>query len=355
MNVRIAHVIGLHFDRKHGSPYWLERQDSLGLDARRDIRSVADFPKLGPMNEVALASRPIEDFIPRSLLHRRDELFIGQTAGTLGRPKFGVHRRDEFQQAFVDPFLAAANRARFPRELNWLFVGPSGPHIIGRAASACARAMGSADPFTIDLDPRWAKKLPSGTFAWRRYLEHVEEQALAIVDAQQIGVIFSTPIVLESLAKRIPPAKVQAIRGIHLGGISVSPAQRELFARQFPRAAILSGYGNSLFGVMPELAFSPETGFDYYPHGLRQIVRIVPAEGGDDRQRLGADVPYGRRGQVVMSRLDEMQLILNLMERDHAERLPPPAWAAADGFVIDGVRDPRPIVNDTVKPATGFY
>ena len=43
----------------------------------------------------------------------------------------------------AEPFVAAAARVHFPRELNWLFIGPSGPHIIGKAARACASAMGS--------------------------------------------------------------------------------------------------------------------------------------------------------------------------------------------------------------------
>ena len=59
------------------------------------------------MDEPALATRPIEDFIPRSLLNRRGELIIAETAGTLGRAKFCVHRRDEFHEAFIEPFLAA--------------------------------------------------------------------------------------------------------------------------------------------------------------------------------------------------------------------------------------------------------
>jgi len=175
------------------------------------------------------------------------------------------------------------------------------------------------------------------------------------MNTQQVGVIFSTPVVLESLAARMSSTQRYAVRGIHLGGMSVSAIQRELFAQQFPRAVILSGYGNSLFGVMPELAFSPETGFDYYPLGLRQVVRIVPVDGGNDHDRLLTDVPVGQRGQVVMSRLDETQLIVNLMERDQAERLAPPVHAAADGFVSDGVRDPRPIESATLKPALGLY
>lgn len=349
-------MLSVHFDPDSGSPYWLDRQRQLGVDARREIRTAADLAKLGPMDEQALSLRPVEDFIPRSLQHRRAELVIGETAGTLGRPKHAVHRQDEFHAAFIEPFLAAAGRVRFPRQCNWLFIGPSGPHIIAKAARACANAMGAADPFTIDLDPRWAKKLPAGTFAWKRYLEHIEEQALAILASQRIGVLFSTPVVLESLGPRMTPSQRRAIRGIHLGGVSVSAAQRQSFQQHFPQAVILSGYGNTLFGMMPELAHAADTGFDYYPHGCRLLARVVAMdERSSPQARLGHDVPPGERGQVVITRLDETQLIINMMERDSAALLPPPASAAEEGFVLPGLRDPQPIVNQTVKPAVGLY
>jgi hypothetical protein len=352
---RLAQVLGIHFDPEGGSPYWLEREAALGFDVCVEIRSVSDLPKLGPMDEMALATRPIEDFIPRSLLHRRRELIIAETAGTLGRAKFCVHRRDEFHKAFVEPFIAAAQRVAFPRGLNWLFIGPSGPHIIGKAAVACANAMGSPDPFTIDLDPRWAKKLVPETFAWHRYLQHVEAQAMTVIESQNVGILFSTPIVLESLAGRIDARRRNEVGGIHLGGVCVSPRQRELFVEMFPNAVILSGYGNSLFGVMPELAFSPAEGFAYYPHGTRLIARVVPADGGSADERLHQNVLFGQRGQVVISRLDETQLIVNMMERDSAVRVAPVLSAVADGFGADGVGDPRPIVNHALKPAVGFY
>lgn len=324
------------------------------MDVRKDIRTTADLVKLGPMDEQAMATRPVEDFVPRSLLHRRREFLIGETAGTLGQPKYAAHRLDEFHAAFVEPFVVAARRVGFPRELNWLFIGPSGPHIIGKAARACAQALASPDPFTIDLDPRWAKKLLPGTFVWRRYLDHVQDQALAIINAQRIGILFSTPIVLESLGPRISDAQRQTIRGIHLGGLSVTAAQRQSFRRHFPHAVLLSGYGNTLFGMMPELAWSDETGFSYYPLGCRLLPRVIPADSADP-ERLGHDVSYGQRGQVVLSRLDETQLIVNLIERDTAVRLRPPPAAASEGFVLDGLGDPQPIVNQLVKPAVGLY
>ncbi len=287
--------------------------------------------------------------------HRESDEGSRTQAGTLGRPKFAVHRRDGFEAAFVAPFAAAAARANFPRGLNWLFIGPSGPHVIGQAARGSAAALGSPDPFAVDLDPRWAKKLVPGSFAWNRYLRHVEDQALAVLDAQSVGVIFSTPVVLAGLGPRMTEHKRRAIRGLHLGGLAVSPADREGFARWFPQAVVLSGYGNTLFGMMPELGYSPDTGIDYFPHGTRLMVRVIETGEGQAGERLGRLAAYGQRGQVVVHRFDETQLIVNMVERDTAVRIPPPAGAAEDGFVLDGLRDPQPIVTDKVKPATGLY
>jgi hypothetical protein len=111
--------------------------------------------------------------------------------------------------------------------------------------------------------------------------------------------------------------------------------------------------------MMPELAYSADTGFDYYPHGLRLVVRVIEQGEGELIDRLGREVAYGQRGQVVVHRLDETQFIANMVERDTAIRVPSPGdlagAAAADGFLLDGVRDPRPIVDEKVKPAMGLY
>jgi hypothetical protein len=66
-------------------------------------------------------------------------------------------------------------------------------------------------------------------------------------------------------------------------------------------------------------------------------------------------VDYGERGQVVAHRLDETQLIVNMFERDTAIRIAPPSDAAADGFRLDGLRDPQPLVDQTIRPALGLY
>ena len=160
INTKLRRILAIHFDPQHGAPYWLERQQHLALDVTEQIETIEDLSILGPMDETAMANRPVEDFIPRRF-HGNHDYLIAETAGTFARPKFAVHRDDEFLTAFVTPFLKAAEAVAFPTNTHWLFVGPTGPHIIGRAARHCARASGSADVFTVDFDPRWAKKLPA--------------------------------------------------------------------------------------------------------------------------------------------------------------------------------------------------
>jgi hypothetical protein len=124
---------------------------------------------------------------------------------------------------------------------------------------------------------------------------------------------------------------------------------------QFPNAVILSGYGNTLLGMMPQLQYDSKTGFDYFAHGNRLIVRLIPCCDAGETPDIASQVDYGQRGQVMVHRLDEMQFLANLIERDSAIRIEPDAGASADGFLQDGLRDPQPIVNETLKPAIGLY
>ncbi len=355
---RLHRILAIHFDPDEGSPYWLERARQLGFDPRYEIYSLEDLAILGPMDEEALSSRPIEDFIPRSLLGHRSECIVAETGGTLGKPKYAVHREDEFEKAFVQPFLLAAGRAMFPRALNWLFIGPGGPHIIGKAARRCAKMMGSADPFTVDFDPRWIKKLPDGSYARSRYQAHIEAQALQILETQKIGVIFGTPPLLESLSAKMTQTMREDIMGIHFGGMALKHDVRELLQKRFPNAVMLAGYGNTLFGMCPEFDYHAQTGIDYYPLGTRLVYQIIePVEPGQDAKsaNLCKRLNYGERGQVLVHRLDEMQLIVNMLERDTAIRIPPRADAIELGFTQDGLQDPQPIVNKKTKPAIGLY
>ena len=346
---RLHHILAIHLDPNDGTPYWLERQAALGFDIPAQIRCLEDLARLGPMPENELAERPIEDFIPGVYASRQD-ILLAQTGGSLGRPKFAVHRSDEFENAFVLPFVQAAEHVGFPRQGHWLFIGPTGPHIIGRAARACARVYGKGDVFSIDFDPRWAKKLVSGSFAARRNLEHILDQSLHILHTQRIEILFTTPVVLTCLWLDMSPPERQRIRGIHLGGMAVKSEFMAQLTEAFPQAVVLSGFGNTLLGMAPQLAYAPETGMDYFVYGERLIAQMMQER--EEQVLLNQPVAYGQRGRLVWHRLDEMQMLINLVERDTAIRIEP---IALPGFVGDGLRDPRPVVNEVVKPSIGLY
>src|SRR5581483_748641 len=178
MDDRLCDLLHLHFHPEWGSSYWLEREDRLGWSVRDRIQTLDDLWLLGPTPTADLARYSVRAFVPKAL-HRQWPRFItGETAGTSGLPSATVYREDEFQEAFITPFLQVARATRFPRGANWLWVGPSGPHIIGKVVRELARQTASMDPFSVDFDPRWAKRLADGSTARQRYLDHVVAQAL---------------------------------------------------------------------------------------------------------------------------------------------------------------------------------
>ena len=312
MDAWIRHVLSVHLDPDLGSPFWIDRAG--GMDPAvfsGQIRDADDLLAFGLMYEKDLAGRPLMDFIPRRFWHERESFITGETAGTGGMIKTTAFRPSEWREAFVDNFAAVAGYRGFPMRANWLYLGPSGPHIIGKTASECARSLNSMEPFTVDFDPRWFRKLPEDSISRQRYTEHIVSQALRIIELQGIEVIFATPAIIQALAGRLEPAQRRAIKGVHFGGMAVSPSlYRVLREEIFPDAVIISGYGNTLFGVSLELEFDPSYDITYYPFGRRLVFNAVEEEDHN------VPVSPGEEGRLVVSRFDETFMIINLLERD---------------------------------------
>lgn len=354
----LRHIISIHFDPDSGSPYWLRRQQELRIDAREEVHTLDDLKKLGPMPEEDLRRYPLEHFVPRHVLRDKTRLITAETAGTTGQPKVTAYLFEEFYTTFVDWFRLVAERRGFPRHCNWLWIGPSGPHIIGKAVGYVARSMGSMEPFSIDFDPRWAKKLKEGSVGYQRYLHHLMEQALNILDIQEIGIIFATPPTLLVLAEKMPEELRLRIRGIHYGGVSIGRSLLRRFKEElFPNAVHISGYGNTLFGLALEVEESDGFNLDYYPPGPRMILQVVSTKNGLNpaAERLSQPVDYGDEGQVVFHRLDESFFIPNMFERDKAVRIPPSTAALHMGVAQDGIRNPEILEELRKKTAVGFY
>jgi len=338
---RLAEVLAAHLDPKWGSPWWIARADAKSIPPWREVQTIDDLKLLGEFPLDALSRHPVTDFIPRRYHDDLSRFVSSETGGTTGLPKRTAFLHEEFEAGFVAPFLAAAALMQFPRDGNWLFIGPSGPHIIGKAARACATAMGSIDPFMVDFDPRWVRKLPPDSLARTRYVAHVVEQAMHVLRTQDVGVLFATPPVLEVLATRLSEQERATIRGIHLGGMRVSEAfLRRLREEHFPKAVPMSGYGNSLMGLCPQVMID-EGAPRYFAHGYRMVAALLPQ---DDE----APAP------VCYHRLDFSMLLPNVVERDVASPCAAPEFAIAEGFHSIGLHDPHPPASAT-ELATGLY
>jgi hypothetical protein len=354
----LKEILSIHFDPKKGSPYWLERACQLGIDPARDVHSLQDLKFFGPMEEEAMKERPIEDFVPRCYRAEKRRWVVGETGGTTGRPMTTVYMEDEFHLAFVHPFERVAQYRNFPRGENWLWVGPSGPHLIGKAAIACARALGSPDPFSVDFDPRWAKRLAPDSIGFKRYLDHVIEQAMQIIVTQDVKVLFTTPRVLRRLKDTMSKKDREAIRGIHFGGMELEKDLFQAIAEAFPMAVFISGYGNTLFGMCPEFTGDPASPLDYYPMGRRLVFQTVPLiPGMTPEEKLKQPCKAGEVGQVVFSRFDRSFLIINLFERDQGEGVFPTEVSRRMDCNGQGLRNPHPlkIKGRESDVATGLY
>ncbi len=345
-DARLAAALAAHFDPASGTPYWLEQQAALGIDARRDVRTVADLSLLGEFDREAWVERPLSDFVPRGLWQERAALVLAESGGTSGRPVRCVFTQPEFAEGFGAPFMAASAARDFPRGGEWLFVGPSGPHVIACAARLLAELHGAMAPYAVDLDPRWARAQVAGSFGHVHYTRHVLTQALDVLERENVDVLFLTPPIALALAGELDDERRARIRGIHLGGMAVTSGAYAAIHDAFPAACVLPGYGNSMFGLLIEAtAPVPDADgtlhLDYVPLPGRMVVRIVPDD--DGAPDIARTVAHGERGRVVLSRLDPSFLIANLVERDRATRVETPR-AAALGLAAEGVRDPYPVV-----------
>jgi thienamycin biosynthesis protein ThnN len=355
---RLRELLALHFHPHYGSEYWLGRQERLGWKVCDRVRALEDLWLLGPTPLADLRRFPLRTFIPQAFHRQWPRFVVGETAGTSGAPLTTAYRDDEFQDAFVTPFLRVAEATGFPHGEPWLWVGPSGPHIIGKVVRELARQTGSMDPFSVDFDPRWAKKLAEGSLAQQRYLDHVTNQAVDVLRREEVGVLFITPPALAALTERLSDRQREAIHGVHYGGMSLTAETVNRFRDAYPHAVHLAGYGNTLFGVVMEVADTPRRSIDYFPLSERVLFDVV--DWSDGEIAVGGNWPPRRlereqRGRVRFHRLDESCLLVGVVERDEAERIAPNEAALALGGAADGFRNPHPPAPLAGRLQLGLY
>jgi hypothetical protein len=224
-----------------------------------------------------------------------------------------------------------------PRDRNWLALFPSGPHMAGELMKRQATALGGLR-FAIDMDPRWVKKLIAAGRAEEAdaYAEHLIDQAAFVLQTQDIGVLTSTPPLLERLARREELVELvrAKVRAIEWAGAHMDADTRHLFRTEvFPGLPLHGGYGSTMVlgGTIERQGLTDEDPCIFDPFSPYVTFSVVDPD-------TGRRVAYGERGQVVMNHVSKSFLLPNNLERDMATRIRP-----LEGQVGDSVADVTPV------------
>jgi phenylacetate-coenzyme A ligase PaaK-like adenylate-forming protein len=316
-----------HFDPGTGSPFWLERAKSLHFDPLTDVRTHSDLT-LFPNVAAELRAAPARDLIPRGYGPSPDVVGVFESGGTTGAPKRVVLLRDWMERMLHWSNLNLDAHG-FPRGADWLGIVPTGPHIVGEYFRRSAATHGQHG-FTVDLDPRWVKKLiASGRGADAdAYAEHLVDQAAFILRTQDIGVLTTTPPLLERIARRDDLTELvnEKVRAIRWGGTQLDPDSRYLYRTEiFPDTVLYGNYGSTMIlgfaGERPGLPDDAGCVFD--PHSPYVTFSVVDPE---SRRPVG----YGERGRVLVHHVSKSFLLPNNLERDMATRIEPLPGQAGD-------------------------
>ncbi|GHO82569.1 AMP-binding protein [Dictyobacter formicarum] len=341
-------VMEWHFNPQTGSAFWLERAKSLNFDPRKDIKRVEDlalFPNL--VNE--LRDVRVEDLIPRGYGLHPDIIGIYESGGTTGAPKRVIllHGWSDRAQACLSAQLDAHG---WPNNVNWLVLFPSGPHMAGMTNKQLAEQRGGL-AFPIDMDPRWVKKLiAAGKIEEAEaYAEHLVEQAAHLLRTQNIGILATTPPMLERIARHDDLVELinQKVKGIIWGGAHMDADTRHLYRTEvFPGVKLVGVYGSTMIlgGTAERLGLTDDDPCIFDPPSPFILFSVIDPG-------TGRKVGYGERGQVVMHHLSKNMLLPNNLERDLATRIESP-----EGQLGDSVADVTPVAQfDNEAVIEGVY
>ncbi len=334
-------IVRWHFSEETGCEFWLNKKSEFDFDPLVDINRFDDLKKFPLFEDEWLRGGPVERWRPRAYADRPTYVF--ETGGTTGIPKSRVVI-DDFRIDY-ELFSETLPDAYFPKNSNWLMLGPSGPRRLRLAVEHLCQYRGGIC-FCIDLDPRWVVKLIKK--GWMEHLEaykkHCIDQAITILTAgHDIKCLFATPKLLDSLCLALEEQgtslKELGVTGIFSGGTEFTPqwtryAVEELLGGPPEESGIYMTptYGNTLMGLA---CSKPVTAADkykiaYYAPQPRAVTEVVAF---DDPCRC---VEYGQTGRVKLTTLTKEFFVPGFLERDEGEREPPCEWYPWDG--VSGVR-----------------
>ncbi|MEV4760410.1 AMP-binding protein [Micromonospora sp. NPDC049559] len=337
-----------HFNPRTGSPFWLEQAKKLDFDPRRDVRTEADLRRLPNIVDL-LRDVNVRDLIPRGYGDDHGQPVIAESGGTSGAPKRVMWMPETLERATAWHAAGLAKHGPIRRG-DWLCMGPTDPHMAGYLIRATAAHFG-AMCFLLDLDPRWVKRcIERGALEEvALYTEHVVDQAEWILRSQDISVLYSTPPLLEALARRDGLVELinERVDIIGWGGTKMDTADRNRFRKElFPQVKMVGGYASTMMvgGIVERPGTVPDEPAVFDPPSPVTMFSVIDPETGEN-------VPYGERGQILQHHISRGLLLPNNLERDSAIRLPHP-----DGRAGDSVSEVEPVVEFSGKRVVeGIY
>ncbi len=348
-------MVQWHFHESTGSPFWLAKKKELKFDPLKEVKGFDDIRKFPEFEDEWLRGGPVERWIPKGLAGKPTYVF--ETGGTTGIPKSRVVI-DDFRIDY-ELFSHTLPDHYFPKNSNWLMLGPSGPRRLRLAVEHLCQYRGGIC-FCIDLDPRWVIKLIKK--GWMEHLEeykkHCIDQAITILTANHnIKCMFTTPKLLEALAmglaeKGTSIAEV-GITGIFSGGTEFTPQWTRFCVEELlgglPEQSgvyMTPTYGNTLMGLACSRPITDEDDYTiaYYAPQPRAVVEIVDF---DDTNKV---VGFGETGRVKLYTMTKEFFVPGFLERDEGEREMP-----FEKYPWDGVSGVRPYRGFASSTTVGVY
>jgi phenylacetate-coenzyme A ligase PaaK-like adenylate-forming protein len=349
LDAQVREMMQWHFDPATGSPFWVEFAKKLDFDPRRDIKTFADLRRFPAFEDEWLRGGPVERWVPKGMAG--EPIFVFETGGTTGIPKSRVASRD-FRTDY-EIFSDTLPEQYFPKNSNWLMLGPSGPRRLRLSVEHLAQYRGGIC-FCIDLDPRWVIKLiqKGWTEHLKAYQAHCIDQAITILGAgHDIKCMFGTPKLIEALCLRLEEMgttiRKKGVLGIFAGGTEFTPQWTRFAVEELLDGTYITPtYGNTLMGLAASKPVTREDGYKitYYAPQPRAVIEVVDPENPDQL------VDYGKTGRVRLTTLTREFFVPGFLERDEGEREPP-----YEAYPWDGISGVRPFAKLAATTTVGVY
>jgi len=350
LDEHVRQIVRWHFNPETGTPFWLEKAKGFKFDPLTDVNGWDDIKKFPFFEDDWLRGGPVNRWIPKGMADRA--WYVFETGGTTGVPKSRVVC-DDFRIDY-EMFSDTLPEKFFPKNSNWLMLGPSGPRRLRLAVEHLCQYRGGIC-FCIDLDPRWVVKLIKK--GWmehlKAYQEHCIDQAMTILSAgHDVKCMFTTPKLLDALCQRLEKegssVSKAGIRGIFCGGTEMTSQWIRFMIEEYlgPDVYIAPTYGNTLMGLaaaeMPTAATNYKIA--YYAPQPRAVAQVV------DFEDYNREVGVGQTGRVLLTTLTKEFFVPRFAERDEGEREPP-----CKKYPWDGVSGVRPFHKIAAQTTVGVY